>query len=85
MAVQANYEGDAEVILESAEVWELNSCWINETTALQILEGKQQQQQQQQQQQHQQHQQQHQHQHPEVNHFHGKGGVRSGDRRDAAE
>ena len=42
MAVQASYEGDAEVILESAEVWELNSCWINETTALQILTAHQQ-------------------------------------------
>lgn len=42
MAVQASYDGDAEVILESAEVWELSSCWINETTALQILEAQQQ-------------------------------------------
>ena len=42
MAVHASYEGNAEVILESAEVWELNSCWINETTALQILEAQQQ-------------------------------------------
>lgn len=42
MAVQASYEGNAAVILESAAVWELNSCWINETTALQILEAQQQ-------------------------------------------
>ena len=42
MAVQASYEGDADVILESAEVWELHSCWINETTALQMLEAHQQ-------------------------------------------
>lgn len=38
MAVEASYEGEEPVILESVEVWELNSCWINETTALEILE-----------------------------------------------
>ena len=27
----------AEVILELVQVWELDSCWINETTALQML------------------------------------------------
>ena len=52
MAVQADYQQQrqhhedggveveaeaAEVILESVQVWELDSCWINETTALQML------------------------------------------------
>jgi hypothetical protein len=49
MAVQADYQQQqhhkdgeveleaAEVILESVQVWALDSCWINETTALQML------------------------------------------------
>ena len=36
--VEAEAEAEAtEVILESVQVWELDSCWINETTALQML------------------------------------------------
>ena len=36
--VEVEVEAEAtEVILESVQVWELDSCWINETTALQML------------------------------------------------
>ena len=36
--VEVEAEAEAtEVILESVQVWELDSCWINETTALQML------------------------------------------------
>lgn len=39
MAVQAVTSGEA-VVLESVQVWALDSCWINESTALAILGGK---------------------------------------------
>ena len=43
MAVQASAAGGDAVVLESVQVWELGSCWINETTALQMIADRDQQ------------------------------------------
>jgi hypothetical protein len=36
MAVEATTEGEV-VVLESVDVWQLGDCWINTSTALQML------------------------------------------------
>ena len=38
MAVEAETSGPP-VVLESVQAWELNSCWINETEALRLVDG----------------------------------------------